>query len=223
MASFTIQSVGTNSVNISVYPSSGYTYYRVFVRLTNATDGIYDQWFSGITSSFDAYVGGLSPATSYTVNVAYSIDGTAATSTWIGAQTFVTSGGGTTTYYAQVDFNANGGTGAPTSVSGSTTNTDQYVVLSVPYGQPTRSGYTFLGWSLSATASTPSYFPGGTITVYGTTTTSYYTLYAVWSPSGGGVRVGNGYGFDSASAYIYSNGFQKYTPYIWDNGWKKAT
>ena len=51
MASFTIQSVGTNSVNIRVYPSSGYTYYRVFVRLTSATDGIYDQWFSGIILS----------------------------------------------------------------------------------------------------------------------------------------------------------------------------
>lgn len=222
MASFTFQSVGTNSVNIRVYPSPGYAYYRVFVRPTSATDGVYDQWFSGITSSFDAFVSGLSPATSYTVNVAYSIDGIAATSTWIGAQTFVTGGGGTTTYYAQVDFNANGGTGAPSSVSGSTSNTDQYVVLSIPYGQPTRSGYTFLGWSLSATASTPSYFPGGTITVYGTTATSYYTLYAVWSQTGGGVRIGNGYNFDTATAYIWNGAWQRYTPYVWNNGWKKA-
>lgn len=127
------------------------------------------------------------------------------------------------TYYAAINFDANGGTGAPGTVSGSTTSPDQYVQIQIPYGQPTRQNYTFAGWSMDPNAASPSYAPGGYITVYGTTATTYYTLYAVWVQSGGGVRVGNGYGFDSASAYIYSNGFQKYTPYIWDNGWKKAT
>ena len=65
-------------------------------------------------------------------------------------------------------YNANGGSGAPSSQSGATS----YTVSST---KPTRSGYTFLGWSTSSTATSASYVSGNTITLSANT-----TLYAVW-------------------------------------------
>lgn len=89
----------------------------------------------------------------------------------------------TTTYSATVQFSANGGYGAPASISGTTTNSNQYVTLTIPSTTPTRSGYAFLGWSMTQGATSASYYPGGTITVYGTTAGNVYTLYAVWQQS----------------------------------------
>lgn len=84
--------------------------------------------------------------------------------------------GASTTLYAQwiplqyiVTFDANGGTGAPAAqakVNG--TN------LTLSSTVPTRTGYTFKGWSLSSTGSV-NYTAGGTYTREGNT-----TLYAVW-------------------------------------------
>lgn len=86
----------------------------------------------------------------------------------------------TTTYSVTVQFSANGGYGAPASISGTTTDANQYVTLTIPSTAPTRSGYTFLGWSTASSATSASYYPGGTITLYGTAAGSSYTLYAVW-------------------------------------------
>ena len=71
-----------------------------------------------------------------------------------------------------ISYNANGGTGAPST---------QYYY----YGYdttlsntiPKRTGYTFLGWSLSSTAESPSYSAGQ---AWGGTNADNYTLYAVW-------------------------------------------
>ena len=67
-----------------------------------------------------------------------------------------------------LSYNANGGTGAPATQSGSTSYTISSTI-------PTRSGYTFLGWSKSSSATTPEYRAGNTIALTGNT-----TLYAVW-------------------------------------------
>lgn len=75
-----------------------------------------------------------------------------------------------TTQYCTITFNANGGSGAPSSqqkVVGETTY--------IPYTKPTRSGYTFLGWSTSRYATSADYQPGQAYTPYGN-----ITLYAVW-------------------------------------------
>ena len=69
-----------------------------------------------------------------------------------------------------ISFNANGGSGAP----GSVTKTHG-VTLTLPSTIPYRSNYTFLGWSTSSTASSPSYYAGGSFTTNANT-----TLYAVW-------------------------------------------
>ena len=72
----------------------------------------------------------------------------------------------------ELSFNANGGTGAPAKLTG--TGIGSYA-FTIPNTTPTRSGYTFLGWSASQTASSASYQPGGTYTA-----TDSVTLYAVW-------------------------------------------
>ena len=69
-----------------------------------------------------------------------------------------------------ITFNANGGSGAPSSV----TKTDG-VTIYLPSTEPTRTNYAFLGWSTSSTATSPTYYAGGSFTRNANT-----TLYAVW-------------------------------------------
>ncbi len=75
----------------------------------------------------------------------------------------------------RVYYYANGGSGAPSTGSG-------YAGLSYTLSstKPTRTGYTFLGWSTSSTATSASWSAGGTIA--NTAMTNYSkSLYAVWS------------------------------------------
>jgi len=57
-----------------------------------------------------------------------------------------------------LSYNANGGSGAPSSQSGSTSCTVSSTV-------PSRMGYTFLGWSTSSSSSTVYYVPGDSISL----------------------------------------------------------
>lgn len=69
-----------------------------------------------------------------------------------------------------VKYNANGGTGAPSS------QTKTYgVTLKLSSIIPTRNRYRFRGWSTSASATTATYSAGGNYT-----NNSAVTLYAVW-------------------------------------------
>ena len=70
-----------------------------------------------------------------------------------------------------VSYDANGGSGAP----GSQIKT-QDATLTLSSTKPTRSGYTFLGWATSASATSATYQPGGSYTA-----NASVTLYAVWS------------------------------------------
>lgn len=69
-----------------------------------------------------------------------------------------------------VSYNANGGTGAP----GSQTKTYN-VSLSLSSTVPLRTGYTFVGWSTSSSATSAQYAAGGAYNA-----NSSVTLYAVW-------------------------------------------
>lgn len=71
-----------------------------------------------------------------------------------------------------LSYNANGGSGAPSSQTGTGVGSYTFTISST---KPTRTGYTFLGWSLSSTATAASYQPGGSITL-----TASDILYAVW-------------------------------------------
>lgn len=69
-----------------------------------------------------------------------------------------------------VEYNANGGSGAPGMQL-----KDYGKSLTLSYIEPTRSGYTFLGWSTSSSASYATYSAGDSFTSNKNT-----TLYAVW-------------------------------------------
>lgn len=69
-----------------------------------------------------------------------------------------------------ITYNANGGSGAPSS---QTKWKDQTLILSSI--KPTRTGYSFMGWSTSSSATSATYSAGGSYT-----TNAAATLYAVW-------------------------------------------
>ena len=72
-------------------------------------------------------------------------------------------------------YNANGGTGVPNSQSTIVYNATTSFKFPISSTKPTRTGYTFLGWSTSDSATSSSYNSGESITL-----SSSDTLYAVW-------------------------------------------
>jgi uncharacterized repeat protein (TIGR02543 family) len=69
-----------------------------------------------------------------------------------------------------ITFNANGGSGAPSSIQ-----TDSYGSATIPSKTPSRSGYSFVGWAKSSSATSKSYTSGSSYSFSGN-----ITLYAVW-------------------------------------------
>ena len=102
-----------------------------------------------------------------------------------GASALLANGKNTAYYYFKgapvlptftLDYNANGGTGAPASQTHKATSEyEKSHTFTISSQAPTRDGYTFLGWNTNRSATTANYQPGGSIVVTGTT-----TLYAVW-------------------------------------------
>lgn len=82
-----------------------------------------------------------------------------------------------TEYSYTLAYDKRGGTGTFDNQTGSNTGTSPSYTFTIRSNIPTRTGYTFLGWSKSSTATSASYSPGGSITVTSSGTT---TLYAVW-------------------------------------------
>lgn len=100
------------------------------------------------------------------------------------------------TYQLIVNYNANGGSGAPSSQTklASADYSPYTITITLSTKKPTRSGYTFLGWSTSSSASSASYSAGGSYSytfdaISGTQTT---TLYAVWSAQKSTIALTNG-------------------------------
>lgn len=77
-------------------------------------------------------------------------------------------------YTYTLNYNANGGVGAPTAQS--QTNNRNFTISAV---EPTREGYTFAGWALTANAEEAAYQPGEQIRI---NTGFSLTLHAVWTP-----------------------------------------
>ena len=102
-----------------------------------------------------------------------------------GASALLANGKNTAYYYFKgapvlllfmLNYDANGGTGAPASQTyKATSEYEKSHSFTISSQVPTREGYTFLGWSTDRNAAAASYQPGGSIFVTGTT-----TLYAVW-------------------------------------------
>ncbi|MGN0078820.1 MAG: InlB B-repeat-containing protein [Coriobacteriales bacterium] len=72
-----------------------------------------------------------------------------------------------------VSFDANGGTGAPATMTGTSGS-----AMTLPATEPVRASYAFKGWSTSSTAASAEYAAGSSFTPGGDT-----VLYAVWAYS----------------------------------------
>lgn len=125
-----------------------------------------------------------------------------------------------TTYYATLAFDANGGTGTPSSITKSNTG-NSTITFTIPSTIPTKSGYTFTGWLLTYSGGSTLYQPGGTVSAQGYTSGFTYTLVAQWMESAGGAHFYVN-GWNNSSLYIYVNGWRKATPCVYVNGWKKG-
>ena len=96
-----------------------------------------------------------------------------------------------------VSFNANGGSGAPAA------QIKTYGVnLTLSSTKPTRTGYTFLGWSTSSTATSATYAAGGTYTA-----NAAATLYAVWKDT---TPPKHGYFMDANTRYTNAQSGQTF-------------
>lgn len=138
----------------------------------------------GVTSTISAFNGTKRSSGSSSFTGTYSISGNSSASKTITVtfKNFNTDNGDSAsksasftvtvpawTSYA-IKYNTNGGSGAPSS---QTKWKDQTLTLSST--KPTRTGYSFLGWSTSSTATTATYSAGGSYTA-----NAAATLYAVW-------------------------------------------
>lgn len=190
-----------SSYTVTITGMSTSTRYHVFIADLN-TDGTYGYYYCrrsslGTSSSWTYSGKSSSPysnykrpvliyttkqSTKWNVGSRYSeSDVTGTGGKWNGSRTLYYSGNipaakaPSRVYYLYYD--ANGGSGAPpTQSSVSTTNSSWTFTISST--EPTRSGYTFLGWAKSSTATSASYQPGDTIRLTSSSPTA--TLYAVW-------------------------------------------
>lgn len=149
-----------------------------------------DSYSSSSTSSHSFTVSSTVPTRSGYTFLGWSTSSSASSATYQAGDTISVSYSGsktlyavwqqnTQTYSAVLSYSANGGSGAPANQTGSMTGTSASgsKTFTISSTVPTRSGYDFLGWSTSSTATAATYHAGDTISVsYG----SSLTLYAVW-------------------------------------------
>ena len=116
--------------------------------------------------------------TGYTI-IGWNTNKNATTSTWnTNTSKSISS---SATYYPilkaniyTITYNANGGSGGPSSQSYKYAPNGNIYLSS---DRPSKTGYTFMGWSESPSATSASYSPGQW---WGTHNANNYTLYAVW-------------------------------------------
>lgn len=116
----------------------------------------------------------------------------------------------------KITYNANGGSNPPVDTYFYGTTEDIILSPSIPI----RSGYNFVGWATSDSATQKEYDPSQNIG----RRASSLTLYAVWKAAGS-VHIDKGNEFGQYLIYIDNgNEFKQYVPYI-DNGteWKIYT
>ena len=148
-----------------------------------------DATYTSSSSTYTAKVSSVKPTRDGHAFLGWSKSSTAATATYQSGANITLSPGTTTLYavwqevkqdwFAYLYYNANGGSGAPSTQSDSinATSPSGSKTFTISSAKPTKSGFDFKGWSESSTATTPSYQPGGTISV---PYDSAKTLYAVW-------------------------------------------
>lgn len=153
-ASYTISyNANAGSDTVKNIPSSQTKSYGTTLTLSSLVPLRYGYTFKGWATTSSATTAAYQPGASFTTNANTTLYAVWAINTYT------------------VSFNANGGTGAPSSF------TKTYgTVSTIPTTVPTRSGYTFLGWSTDSAANVVSYCPGDSYDI-----DLNITLYAVWS------------------------------------------
>lgn len=136
------------------------------------------------------------------------------------------------TYYAQLKFDANKGSNAPATISGSEVNTQPYVRIAIPAVTPTRAGYVFSGWTFDQAGTGQVYIYGdpnyGHVDLYGYNYSPgpTHTLYAKWTQdmSGSAWLSPYGTGYNRGIMWMYSNYWRKGIPWICMGGttWKRG-
>ena len=180
-ASFTVSSMTGCKVGVGDYVSgyrvssvSGYT-----IRLDLGRYNVSNESFR-LPYATDLWTfSGAAPKVDY-ISVAANSSGNRSE----GSSILLANGGSSAVYYFKqtsyktftLQYDANGGSGAPAAQKYTATGKYEYShTFTISQTAPTRSGHVFLGWSTDPNAETASYFGGGSIYVSGTT-----TLYAVW-------------------------------------------
>lgn len=135
---------------------------------TSSTTTIVDTTGPGSTGT--QYVYARSAASTTTYGSTYTTAPSEFISSWTTGYAFTVSATRT------LSFDANGGTGAPASQTG--TDSGSGAVITITTSQPTRSGYTFNGWNTAANGTGTNYASGGSITM-----ATDVTLYARWTQS----------------------------------------
>lgn len=177
------------------------THYITFTySATGGTGAPGTQTFTCATAryprTFTATISSVKPTRAYYSFLGWSTTAGSSTASYASGQTLSftfstsTQGDVTRNFYAvwkrntaYVYYNANGGTGAPSTQSH---NAGTSVALSGT--KPTRAGYIFIGWSTSATATAKQYDAGqANVPLYTTT-----TLYAVWKTAASSLSASNG-------------------------------
>lgn len=184
-----VQSYGSNYAYIVIIPDAGYTWYRLLIQDRGQTVAYYNHWYTySEVASGALYVTGLPSGTACRVTVQYNNSGQGGGGSWIGPVEFTTTAAAVT-YYVTLNFNANGGSGAPAPKTYQWTSSS--IPVTLPSTIPTRNGYTFLGWATSPTATVEQYVAGGYYSNWWGSTDSGYsqTLYAVWKQSSYSVTV----------------------------------
>ena len=198
----------------------------------NASVNVYAQWSKTIKLTYNANGGAGAPSSksetiynstaSYTFTIStteptkyghnflgWSTSSSATTATYLAGGTITISKD--TTLYAiwtphthTVVYHGNGGTGVPnnqTKVYGD--------VLTLSSVVPTRPGYTFVGWGLTADDTSVNYYPGS---MYGLDQNGgTFDLYAIWKYANVGWKKVDGE-YKKYNTYIKVN--NKWTPFI---------
>lgn len=181
---YTVSFAASNSSYGSVSRSSCTVYSGATISSSGSTCTVSDS-YAGTSYACTA------TAASATNQYTYSFTGwTGASGSVTSAKTITANFTRSTRYYTStLQYNANGGSGAPSAQSNTSVTYGSSASFTVSSTTPTRSGYTFLGWSTSSTASSASYTGGSSISVAYNSTT---TLYAVWKSSSFTLRVYRG-------------------------------
>ena len=152
----------------------------------NANGGTLNSGCTALTKTYGVnltlWAASLNPTrTGYTF-LGWSTSSTATSATYAAGATY--SANAAATLYAvwqvetyTVSYNGNAPVGTATNVPSAQSKTYN-VTLVLSSVEPMLSGYSFLGWGTSSSATTPSYQPGGNYT-----NNAAATLYAVWGNS----------------------------------------